>query len=180
MFLSEWREFPSMPCLAGKKTWWQLASRCCRNRARPQQASELVSFLVGLRTYQHPCMYCLSIYIRNNVLSLYETTRKLHEFINFCRSSFCLFWGVSFMFTDPCVLICTWAERSPQINTNTTANKEWTHQPQQRQRQKKQAYNITPENWDHTRYAQRTKDHYLIRTKDNNLIKYPRWAKLTN
>ena len=28
------REFPSGPCLAGKKkTWWQLASRCCWNRA---------------------------------------------------------------------------------------------------------------------------------------------------
>jgi len=34
MFLSEWREFPSAPCLAGKKKWWQLASRCCWNRAR--------------------------------------------------------------------------------------------------------------------------------------------------
>ena len=33
MFLSEWREFPSAPCLAGKKTW-QLASRCCWNLAR--------------------------------------------------------------------------------------------------------------------------------------------------
>ena len=55
MFLSEWREFSSAPCLAGKKkTWWQLASRCCWNRARPWHASELVSFLVGLRTYQHP------------------------------------------------------------------------------------------------------------------------------
>jgi len=28
MFMSEWRVFPSAPCLAGKKTW-QLASRCC-------------------------------------------------------------------------------------------------------------------------------------------------------
>ena len=35
MFLSEWREYPSAPCLARKKkTWWQLASRCCWNRAR--------------------------------------------------------------------------------------------------------------------------------------------------
>ena len=34
MFLSEWREFPSAPCLAEKKTRWQLASRCCWNRAR--------------------------------------------------------------------------------------------------------------------------------------------------
>ena len=34
MFLSEWREFPSAPCLAGgKKIWWQLASRCCWNSA---------------------------------------------------------------------------------------------------------------------------------------------------
>ena len=37
----------------GKKTW-QLASRCCWNRARPWHASELVSFLVGQRTYQDP------------------------------------------------------------------------------------------------------------------------------
>jgi len=54
-FLSEWREFPSAPCLAGKKNSWQLASRCCWNRARTWLASELVSFLVGLRIYQHPC-----------------------------------------------------------------------------------------------------------------------------
>ena len=54
MFLSEWREFPSAPCLAGKRTWWQLASPCCRNRTRPWHASELVFFLVWLRTYQHP------------------------------------------------------------------------------------------------------------------------------
>ena len=40
-----------------KKTWWQLASRCCWNRTRPWHASELVSFLVGLRTYQHPGMW---------------------------------------------------------------------------------------------------------------------------
>ena len=55
IFLSEWCEFPSAPCLAGKKKpWWQLASRCCWNSARPWHASELVSFLVGLRTFQHP------------------------------------------------------------------------------------------------------------------------------
>jgi hypothetical protein len=34
MFLSEWREFPSAPCLAGKETWWQLVSPLCWNRAR--------------------------------------------------------------------------------------------------------------------------------------------------
>jgi len=54
MFLSEWREFPSAPCLAGGKTTWQVASGYCWNRARPWRASELVSFLVGVRTYQHP------------------------------------------------------------------------------------------------------------------------------
>ena len=62
MFLSEWREFPSTPCLAGKTTWWQLASRCW-NRACPWHASELVSFLVGLRTYQHPgILLCCEFY----------------------------------------------------------------------------------------------------------------------
>jgi len=46
--MSEWREFLSTPCLTEKKTWWQLASRCCWNRARPWHASELVFSLVGL------------------------------------------------------------------------------------------------------------------------------------
>jgi len=54
MFRSQWREFPSAPCLAKTKNWWDLASRCCWNRARSWHAFELVSFLVGLRTYQHP------------------------------------------------------------------------------------------------------------------------------
>ena len=43
----------SAPCLAGKETWWQAASRCW-NRVRPLHASELVSFLVSIRNYQHP------------------------------------------------------------------------------------------------------------------------------
>jgi len=47
-----WIPFGALPCR--KKTRWQLASRCCWNRGRPWHASELVSFLVGLRTYQHP------------------------------------------------------------------------------------------------------------------------------
>jgi hypothetical protein len=33
IFLSEWREFPSKTCLAGKKTW-QLVSRCRWKSAR--------------------------------------------------------------------------------------------------------------------------------------------------
>ena len=47
-----WISFGILPCR--KKLWWQLASRYCWNRARPWHASDLVSFLVGLRTYQHP------------------------------------------------------------------------------------------------------------------------------
>ena len=48
-----WVSFGALSCRK-KKTWWQLASRCCRNRARPWHASELVSFLFGLMTHQHP------------------------------------------------------------------------------------------------------------------------------
>ena len=47
-----WISFGAFPCRK-KKSLWQLASRCCWNRARPWRASELVSFLVGLKTYQH-------------------------------------------------------------------------------------------------------------------------------
>jgi len=68
MFLSEWREFPSAPCLAGgEKTWWLLASRYCWNRECPWHAFELVSFPVGLRTYQHPGTsqpYCFQIHMQ--------------------------------------------------------------------------------------------------------------------
>jgi hypothetical protein len=52
-----WISFGALSCWVvggGGGDWWQLASRCCWNRARPWHASELVSFLVGLRTYQHP------------------------------------------------------------------------------------------------------------------------------
>jgi len=80
IFLSEWREFPSAPCLAGrrKETWWQLASRCCWNRARPLHASELVSFLVGVRTYQHPdtCSVGMSGCLQDLVKSLLVTVRS--------------------------------------------------------------------------------------------------------
>ena len=48
-----WISFGALPCRKEKKTW-QLASRCCCNSARPWHASEFVSFLVALRTYQHP------------------------------------------------------------------------------------------------------------------------------
>jgi len=46
--------FGALSCRKKNKTWWQLASRCCWNRASPWRASELVSFPVWLRDYQHP------------------------------------------------------------------------------------------------------------------------------
>jgi len=46
-----WISFGVLPCR--KKTWWQLVSWCCWNRAHPW----LVSFLVGLMTYPHPGSY---------------------------------------------------------------------------------------------------------------------------
>ena len=45
-----------------KRTWWQLVSRCCWNRARPLRASRLISVLVELRTYQHPAMKIVKLY----------------------------------------------------------------------------------------------------------------------
>ena len=50
-----WISFGALPCRKKKKkTWRQFASRCCWNRVRPWHASELVFFMVELRTYQHP------------------------------------------------------------------------------------------------------------------------------
>ena len=48
-----WISFGARPCGGWGESRWQLVSRCCWNRARPWHASELVSFLVGLTTYQH-------------------------------------------------------------------------------------------------------------------------------
>ena len=54
MFRSEWREFPSAPCLARKKNLMTArVSMLLKSRAS-RHASELVSLLVGLRTYQQP------------------------------------------------------------------------------------------------------------------------------
>ena len=55
MFLSERREFPSAPCLAGEKKKLDNSSRLDVveiARVRDMLPS-LFSFLVGLRTYQH-------------------------------------------------------------------------------------------------------------------------------
>jgi len=65
MFLSEWREFPPAPCLAVWKTWWQLESRRCWNRARSLTCFTLF-FLPGrakdLSTPRCICV-CVCIYI---------------------------------------------------------------------------------------------------------------------
>jgi len=55
MCLSKWREFPSAPCLAGKEKLDDIASLDDVEIARvAPHASELLSFLVRLRTYQNP------------------------------------------------------------------------------------------------------------------------------
>ena len=54
-----WISFGALTCR--KQILCQLASQCCWNHARPWHASELVSFLVGLRTYQHPGIFVLKL-----------------------------------------------------------------------------------------------------------------------
>ena len=74
-----WISFGALPCRK-KKTWWQLASRCCWNRARPWHAAELVSFLVGLRTYKHPgtCIFDIYLYW----LCLHTDNKQLHNVLD--------------------------------------------------------------------------------------------------
>ena len=62
-----WTSFGAFPCKK-KKTWWQLASPCCWNRARPWHASELVSLMVGLRIYQHPRIYMLTCRVYKSLI----------------------------------------------------------------------------------------------------------------
>ena len=76
-----WISFGVLPCR--KKTWWQLASRCCWNSARPWHASELVSFLVGLRNYQHPG--------RTNMQHSFVTTSFWSIIIKFLHATTCVF-----------------------------------------------------------------------------------------
>ena len=54
-----WISFGALPYK--EKTLWQLASRVCWNHARLCHASELVSFLVRPRTYQHPGTFDISM-----------------------------------------------------------------------------------------------------------------------
>jgi len=74
MFLSEWRGFPSAPCLAEKKNKLDECSRLDVVeivRLPPWHASELVSFLVGLRTYQHPDTKLCELTSRSTVIFLF-------------------------------------------------------------------------------------------------------------
>jgi len=64
-----------LPCRK-EKTWWSLACRYCWNRTRPWYASELVSFLVGLRTYQHP-----GICVRKSDASWRQCNNWLYIFV---------------------------------------------------------------------------------------------------
>jgi len=81
--------------LQGKKTWWLFASRCRWNRARPWRASQLLSFLVGLRTYQHPCTcVCMYVYI---YIYIYITSIELHV-LNLC--TFIIFRLEKYKFTN--------------------------------------------------------------------------------
>jgi hypothetical protein len=66
-----WISFGALPCK--EKTGWQLASRCCWNRARPWRASKFVSFLVGLRFFQHPGTLVKHIYV--NIDGLLNTVK---------------------------------------------------------------------------------------------------------
>jgi len=61
-----WISFGALPCR--EKSGWQLASRCCWNCTRPWHASELVSFLVGLRTYQYPGRVSYKNYVKIVIL----------------------------------------------------------------------------------------------------------------
>jgi len=55
LFLSELREFPSAPCLAGKKKLDDSSRLDVVEIARvPNMLPSFISFLVGLRIYQHP------------------------------------------------------------------------------------------------------------------------------
>ena len=70
IFLSEWGEFPSVPCLAGKTLNSSRLHVVVIARV-PDMLPSFFSFLVGLRTYQHPCkqpsisQHCLSCKVRS-------------------------------------------------------------------------------------------------------------------
>ena len=73
-----WISFGALPCSGEKKTLYP-ASRCCWNLARPWHASELVPFLVGLRTYQHTGITSLKRQNKVTVLIITGEWRRLHN-----------------------------------------------------------------------------------------------------
>ena len=78
-----WISFGVLPCRKKTKTWWQLASRCCWNRGRPWHASELVSFLVGLRTYQHlgiSALHTRSLFVKFDMENFHENPPRKSRF----------------------------------------------------------------------------------------------------
>ena len=57
MFLSEWREFPSAPCLAEKKKLDSSRLDGVEIARVPNILPSLIPFLAVLRTYQHSGTY---------------------------------------------------------------------------------------------------------------------------
>ena len=57
MFLSEWHEYPSAPCLAGNKKLDDSSRLDVVEVTRVPDMLPSFSFLVGLRTYQHSGNY---------------------------------------------------------------------------------------------------------------------------
>jgi len=54
MFLLEWREFPSVSCLTGKKIDDSSRLGIVEIARVPDMLRSLLPLLFGLRTYQHP------------------------------------------------------------------------------------------------------------------------------
>jgi len=96
-----WISFGTLLCRK-KKTWWQLAFQCCWNRARPWHASELVSFLVGLRNYQHPGTQRIRLRSACKVIFQVDDT-TLHYSVD-TPSYMCELWDSE---------ICIWPMESP-------------------------------------------------------------------
>ena len=87
MFLPEWREFPSAPCFAGKKKnlmtdrvsmllKWRASLTCFR----------VVSFLVGLRTYEHSGMFMICLCEKDSLVLVLELLDPEDEGIMFFRN----------------------------------------------------------------------------------------------
>ena len=82
LFLSEWREFPSAPCLAEKKKLEDSSRICVLEITRVPDMLQLISFLVGLRTYQLPgnvfAVRSLAYTNQTGSVRLKVTLRRVH------------------------------------------------------------------------------------------------------